>query len=129
MEWYTPQWIFEKLQIEFDLDVCAPKGGVPWIPAKHHFCLDDDGLSQPWIGKVWCNPPFKDAQKWMTKFHLHGNGVALCPVSKTKWFDLLVSDPNVVIEILPSTLQFAVDENGSCFNYRSVRSPCCLITI
>ena len=58
VSWYTPPSIFELLNIEFDLDVCAPQGGVPWIPAKDYFALPTDGLSQPWVGKVWCNPPY-----------------------------------------------------------------------
>lgn len=124
MEWYTPEWIFNKLDMEFDIDVCAPKGGIDYIPAKKHFCIEDDGLTQKWEGKVWMNPPFKQACKWMAKFHEHGNGVALVPVSKTKWFDRLIEDPKVKIELLPSTLKFN-HENKMC----SVRSPCCLVYI
>ena len=124
MEWYTPEWIFKKLNMEFDIDVCAPKGGIDYIPAKKHFCIEDDGLIQKWEGKVWMNPPFKEAGKWMTKFHEHANGVALVPVSKTKWFDKLIEDPKVKIEILPSTLSFHHD-NKMC----RVRSPCCLVYI
>ena len=122
MEWYTPKWIFDHLDTHFDLDVCSPKGGVPWIPATNHYSIEDDGLKSPWKGKVWCNPPFKEAAKWMKKFYAHGNGVALCPVSKTRWFDVFVRDPNVRIELLPSTLKFVVDGNE-----KSVRSMCCLI--
>ncbi len=130
MEWYTPEWIFNKLDMEFDIDVCAPQGGIPYIPAKKHFCIEDDGLTQRWEGKVWMNPPFRQACKWMEKFHEHGNGVALVPVSKTKWFDRLIEDPNVKIELLPSTLQFhrpktKFTEERMC----SVRSPCCLVYI
>ena len=122
MEWYTPPWVFEKLDLEFDIDVCAPKGGVEWIPAKKHFCIEDDGLTQKWEGKVWCNPPFSQASKWMKKFHEHGNGVALVPVSKTRWFDRFIDDPNARIELLPSTLLF-VHNDKLC----DIRSPCCLI--
>ena len=31
---YSPPHVFERLGLTFDLDVCAPKGGLPWIPAK-----------------------------------------------------------------------------------------------
>jgi hypothetical protein len=122
MEWYTPKWIFDKLDMDFDIDVCAPKGGVEWIPSKKHFSIEDDGLAQEWHGKVWCNPPFMEAGKWMKKFHEHGNGVALCPVSKSKWFDEFIQDPKAKIEILPSFLKF--NHNSTMC---SVRSPCCLI--
>ena len=33
-DYYTPAWVFERMGIEFDLDVAAPPGGIPWIPAK-----------------------------------------------------------------------------------------------
>ena len=122
MEWYTPEWIFDKLKLEFDIDVCAPEGGIDYIPAKKHFSIKDDGLIQKWEGKVWCNPPFCEASKWMKRFHEHGNGVALVPVSKTRWFDRFIEDPKARIEILPSTLLFLHD-GKMC----DVRSPCCFI--
>lgn len=121
-EWYTPEWIFQKLDTHFDLDVCAPKIQIPYIPADKHYCIDDDGLNQAWTGKVWCNPPFRNAGQWMQKFHQHGNGIALCPISKTLWFDRLVQDPNVRIEILPSTLKFIHNGIPS-----PVRTSCCLV--
>ena len=76
------------MNIEFDLDVCAPQGGVPWIPAKDYFALPTDGLSQPWVGKVWCNPPYgKETPKWLHKMNTHRNGVALVFArTDTKWF-------------------------------------------
>ena len=74
--------------IEFDIDVCAPKDGIPWIPAKKHFHKEMDGLSQQWKGTVWCNPPYgKETQIWLEKMSEHRNGVALV-FSRTdcKWF-------------------------------------------
>jgi len=41
-EVYTPSLFFERLGISFDLDVCAPKGGLPWIPATDHYSIEDD---------------------------------------------------------------------------------------
>ena len=42
---YTPPWIFEALNVQFDMDVSAPVGGVPWIPTKRFLTVIDDGLS------------------------------------------------------------------------------------
>ena len=28
-DYYTPAWVFERMDINFDIDVCAPPGGVP----------------------------------------------------------------------------------------------------
>ena len=86
--WYTPKWVFDALNVTFDLDVCAPTGGVPWIPAKNHYALPQDGLALPWDGSVWCNPPYgKETPKWLHKMATHGNGIALVMArTDTKWF-------------------------------------------
>ena len=78
VEWYTPPWVFEGLGLTFDIDPAAPQGGLPWIPAKQFFCQADDGLTQPWIGRIWCNPPYgKHTKDWMRRMAEHANGVAL----------------------------------------------------
>ena len=88
VSWYTPPHIFEMMGIKFGLDVCAPQGGVPWIPATNHYALPQDGLSLPWVGKVWCNPPYgKETVKWLERMNVHRNGVALVFArTDTKWF-------------------------------------------
>jgi hypothetical protein len=85
-EHYTPAWIFEGLGVSFDLDVCAPKGGVPHIPAAKSFSIEDDGLTQQWYGNVWMNPPFTKPSPWVEKFITNGQGIALMVVSRSKWF-------------------------------------------
>lgn len=78
VEWYTPEWIFEALGERFDLDVCAPSGGIPWLPAERYFALPIDGLAQEWVGFVWCNPPYGDeVGRWLLKLAHHGEGIAL----------------------------------------------------
>ena len=77
-EWYTPAHVFDAIGITFDLDPCAPPGGVPWVPARHHFSRADDGLAREWFGRVWLNPPYgKEAGKWVEKLADHGDGIAL----------------------------------------------------
>lgn len=76
-DWYTPAWIFEGMGETFDLDVCTPPGGVPWIPAKAYYTPDDDGLVQPWHGFVWCNPPYSGPFAWCDKWAAHGNGIII----------------------------------------------------
>jgi len=88
-DWYTPPWIFDKLNINFSIDVASPPGGVPWIPSSSHFSLADDGLAQPWQGEVWMNPPFSNPLPWIVRFIEHRSGVALVPTSNGKWQDLL----------------------------------------
>lgn len=77
-EWLTPPEIIRALG-DFDLDPCAPVVR-PWDTAKHHFTVQDDGLSREWFGRVWCNPPFgREAVKWLRKTMRHGDGIALIP--------------------------------------------------
>lgn len=74
-EWLTPPWLLELLG-PFDLDPCAPVTR-PWNTAKRHYTIADDGLSRPWEGFVWCNPPYAHVGKWMYHMALHNNGIAL----------------------------------------------------
>lgn len=77
-EWLTPPGIVQALG-DFDLDPCAPVAR-PWDLAAKHFSKEDDGLAQPWEGRVWLNPPFgREAVKWLRKMVEHGNGIALVP--------------------------------------------------
>jgi hypothetical protein len=77
-EWWTPRHVFDALGLEFDLDPCAPPGGVPWIPAKHHYSIEDDGLGHEWFGRVWVNPPYgRETGVWMMKLAEHGHGIGL----------------------------------------------------
>ena len=84
-DYYTPAWVFEDMGIGFDLDVAAPPGGVPWIPAKRYYTKADDGLSQPWAGRVWMNPPYSGVTPWWERFKDHNNGIALLPWVKSAW--------------------------------------------
>jgi len=88
-EWYTPKYIFDALGLTFDLDPCSPGANiVPWIPARQHLTLTDNGQNALWHGSVWMNPPYgSDTPKWMEHLAAHGNGIALV-FSRTdvKWF-------------------------------------------
>lgn len=88
VEWYTPGPVIAALGLDYDLDPCSPPGGLPWIPARRVFTEADDGLTQPWVGRVWMNPPYGEhSQKWMRRLAAHGNGVALIFArTDTRWF-------------------------------------------
>jgi len=77
-EWLTPPYIISALG-QFDLDPCAPSDSRrPWDTAKQHYCAEEDGLRKPWLGRVWCNPPYGlEATKWLERLADHGNGIAL----------------------------------------------------
>jgi hypothetical protein len=110
-DYFTPPEIFERLGVGFDVDVCAPPGGVPWIPAKTYLTQADDGLTTDWVGNVWLNPPFSQPKLWVEKWLKHENGVLLAPTAKSKWFNKLW-DSNAKLLLLPANLKF-VDPKGS----------------
>jgi hypothetical protein len=76
-EWYTPPAIFEKLG-RFDLDPCAATKPL-WKIADTNYSALDDGLSKPWHGRVWLNPPYSRhlLERFVERMADHGNGIAL----------------------------------------------------
>lgn len=97
-EWYTPPSIFDALGVRFDLDPCAPRGGVPWVPADRHYSIEDDGLSQPWTGRVWLNPPYGAATAaWVQRLARHGAGIALVFArTETAWGQAAIASADAV---------------------------------
>ena len=110
-EWYTPRLIFETMGLQFDLDVAAPITGSPWVGASNFYSIEDDGLAQPWSGKVWMNPPYSKPSPWIDKWLAHGNGVALLPMAKSKWFNYLMQSEAKFV-MLPSNFKFMSMENN-----------------
>ena len=93
-EWYTPPELFDAIGMRFGLDPCSP-GPHHWVPADRVLTKADDGLSQPWSGSVFLNPPFgaRHGQvPWLQRFLSHGNGIAVVRAyTSADWFhDLAV---------------------------------------
>lgn len=66
--WATPQDTFDVLNDmygPFDLDVCATADNAK---CQRFYSLADDGLTQPWVGRCWMNPPYgREIGRWMRK--------------------------------------------------------------
>lgn len=90
-ERYTPAWVFEGMGLTFDLDPASPVDGGDFVPARAKFTRVMDGLSRPWEGLVWLNPPFSNASPWARRFCQHGNGVFLGPVANSRWWSDLAA--------------------------------------
>ena len=86
-DWYTPPWIFDAAGELFDMDVCAPPPDYPrTCPARRYLTIADDGLSTPWQGLIWCNPPYSRVAPWADRWAAHDSGLLLVPASAgTAW--------------------------------------------
>jgi phage N-6-adenine-methyltransferase len=69
--WETPPDLLAALYSvfgRFDLDPCSPRRSRPPVKARTHFTADDDGLSLPWHGDVFVNPPYgRQIATWIAK--------------------------------------------------------------
>lgn len=66
--WATPQALVDLLEgligRPFDLDVCAEPHTAK---VGRYYTVEDDGLTSPWGGLVWCNPPFEAIDPWVSR--------------------------------------------------------------
>lgn len=63
----TPKYLFDKISsiFNFSLDVCALPENAK---CENYYTPKDDGLSKPWRGGVWCNPPYgREISSWVKK--------------------------------------------------------------
>lgn len=96
-ERYTPAWIFDSLGERFDLDPASPPPGVSKVPVDSVWTKSDDGLTKPWFGFVWCNPPFSNATPWADRFMEHGTGIWLGPVANSGWHDRMTRSSDSLV--------------------------------
>lgn len=119
IEWYTPKEVFKALNLKFDLDPCSPgKDIVPWIPARKHFTIEDNGLHMFWgpCKSVWLNPPYGRATyKWLETMTRNVRSFACTGIAllfsrtDTNWFQDFVAKADAVcflskrLSFIPST--------------------------
>ena len=89
-EWFTPQQYVELARDvlgDIDLDPASHAVAQEAVKARAFFTEVDDGLTKPWRGRVWLNPPYSQPAigyfvgKMVSEF-LCGN------VSEAGWFHL-----------------------------------------
>ena len=107
-EWYTPHGILRKVYDvlgEITLDPCSNSGSEPNVEADNHYTIEDDGLSRPWFGTIFMNPPYgREIADWVTKLvaeYKSGNvtdAIALIPSrTDTRWFIELKEYPRCFV--------------------------------
>lgn len=114
--WATPQWLFDELneQYNFTIDVCATQENAK---CTNFYSPEEDGLSQPWEGRVWCNPPYgRNIGKWVQKAaDSSALVVMLLPArTDTRWFhDYIYGKAD--IKFLRGRLKFGGAKNSATF--------------
>ena len=93
-EWYTPPYIVEaarKAMGGIDCDPASCKEAQKWIKAKKYYHKDNNGLANPWEGRVFLNPPFviKEINSWINRVCTDQNVLQACVVvnnnTETEW--------------------------------------------
>jgi phage N-6-adenine-methyltransferase len=117
-EWSTPQATFDGLNAEFGftLDVASTHENAK---CDSHYTKADDGLSQPWQGVVWCNPPYgREIALWCQKAveaRRQGTTVVMLVPARTdtRWWHEYISGNEV--RFIRGRLKFGGAKNNAPF--------------
>jgi len=103
-EWYTPvEYIAaaRRAMGGIDLDPASTKEANTVVKAEKFYTAEQDGLTHPWPGRVWLNPPYSSdwigafADKLVSEYHA-GRTTAACVLvnnaSETDWFEHIAAD-------------------------------------
>jgi ParB family chromosome partitioning protein len=100
VEWYTPKWVIDRARSmmgSIDLDPASSEFANRIIRADKFYTESDNGLSRPWYGNVWLNPPYgRKTSIWIDKLisewnlgNLNQAIVLINSVTDRKWFHIL----------------------------------------
>jgi len=132
-EWYTPARYIEsarKVMGEIDLDPASSKQANQIVKAKQYLTKEDDGLSRPWWGRMFMNPPYSMnkpfAEKMLDEYGMGNVDQAVVLVGahaiETQWFKdywdyVLCFTGHRIRFITPEGEQVAGNIAGSVFIY------------
>jgi hypothetical protein len=99
-DWYTPSWLIEavrRVMGDIDLDPASCARANEIVKAKAFYTKEQDGLSKPWYGRVWLNPPYSMPLIANFSDHLLGNpGIEAVMLTRnateTKWCQRLIKE-------------------------------------
>jgi phage N-6-adenine-methyltransferase len=109
-EWFTPaEYVEAAKQVmgNIDLDPASSDEANKIIKASRFYTIEDDGLTQPWFGNVFLNPPYN--MPYVEKFvdravDEYENGNIECAIvlinnaTDTKWFHRLLNYPLCLVK-------------------------------
>lgn len=107
-EWYTPAEIVEAARAVLggiDLDPASTEAANEVVQATTYYTAEQDGLTRPWAGRVWLNPPYASGliERFTEKLWeevIAGRIEAACVLTnnatETKWFATLASVASAV---------------------------------
>lgn len=109
-DWQTPDEIIGVVVRALgmiDLDPCSNSHTEPNVPACTHYTIAENGLEQPWHGRVYMNPPYgREICKWAEKLDrefVEGRvdaAISLVPVrTDTQWWKRLTLAASAVFFI------------------------------
>lgn len=111
-EWYTPPEFIQAARDvmgEIDLDPASSEVANETVGADRFFTEEDNGLSKPWSGRVWMNPPY--AQPLCSQFcervskayadsEIESAIVLVNNATETRWFQGMLEKASAVCFLL-----------------------------
>lgn len=104
-EWYTPLVYIDaarEVMGSIDLDPASCDEAQEVVKAGKYYTIDDDGLSQPWFGNVFLNPPYnmphveqfvdRAINEYVTR-RINSAIVLVNNATDTGWFHRLLENP------------------------------------
>lgn len=120
-EWTTPPDVIAAVvEVLGEIDLDPASDPARSVPARRHFTLEDNGLAQPWPGRVFLNPPYGHMlPDWVEAFASRhetaelSESLLLVPSrTDTGWFDRLRNYPRCLIA---GRLKFGGHDSGAPF--------------